>query len=211
MWDSLLGNLGGLHDLDSRPLGSSPVVGKVQVADNLGEALDNLLHGSADIRPVCENNVHVWLLQPLQRALETLDNVLPAEAASVGLLAASAEEDLGGEHVLITRPVELLERLTHLDLALAVGVDLGGVEEVDTVVPGSLHALLDNVAVLGAAVGEPSSEREDGDLEAAGSQVAELHVLGVKDTSDGGCRHSGGVVEELSVCGVVFWEGCKGG
>jgi hypothetical protein len=209
--DSLLGDLSSLHDLDGRPLRSSPIVCKVQIADDLSEALNNLLHGSADIRPVCEHNVHVRLLQPLQRALETLDNVLPAEAAGVGLLAAGTEEDLGAEHVFVTGPVELLKRLAHLDLTLAIGVDLGGVEEVDTVVPGSLQALLDNVAVLGATVGEPSTKREDGDLEAAGSQVAELHVLGVEGTSDCGCRHSGGVVEELSVCGVVLWESSNGG
>ena len=211
--DSLLSDLGGLRDLNSRPLGSSPVVRKVQIADDLSEALNNLLHGSADIRPVCEHNVHVRLLQPLQRALETLDNVLPAEAAGVGLLAASAEEDLGAQDVLVTRPVELLEGIAHLNLALAVGVDLGSVEEVDAMVPGSLQALLDNVAVLGAAVGEPATEGQDGDLETGGTKVAELHVLGVEDASDGGGRHDGGVVEEGSGCVVVvvLWEGSKGG
>jgi len=200
--------------MDSRPLGSSPVVCKVQVADDLGEALNNLLHGSADIRPVCENNVHVRLLQPLQRALETLDNVLSAEATGVGLLTASAEEDLGAQNVLVTGPVELLEGIAHLNLALTVGVDLGGVEEVDAVVPGGLHALLDNVAVLGATIGEPATEGEDRDLETAGAKVAELHVLGVEDASDGGSRHDGGVVEGSSegvVMVVVLWEGSKGG
>jgi hypothetical protein len=211
--NSLLGDLCGLHDLDSRPLGSSPVVRKVQVADDLGEALDNLLHRGADIRPVCEHDVHVRLLQPLKRALETLDNVLPAEAASVGLLATSAEEDLGAQDVLIARPVELLERSAHLDLTTAIGVDLGSVEEVDAVVPGSLHALLDNVAVLSATVGEPATEGEDRDLETAGTKVAELHVLGVENTSDSGLRHDGGAVEGGSevVVVVVLREGNKGG
>jgi hypothetical protein len=209
----LLSDLGGLHDLNSRPLGSSPVVCKVQVADDLSEALDNLLHGSADIRPVCEHNVHVRLLQPLQRALETLDNVLPAEATGVGLLAACAEEDLGAEDVLVTRPVELLEGIAHLNLALTVGVHLRGVEEVDAVVPGGLHALLDNVAVLSAAVGEPATKGEDGNLETAGTKVAELHVLGVKDASDGGRGHDGGVVEGGSedVVVMVLWDGSKSG
>jgi hypothetical protein len=76
--NSLLGDLSSLHDLDSRPLGSPPVVGHVEVADNLGEALHNLLHRGADIRPVSEHNVHVGLLQPFQRALEALDDVLLA-------------------------------------------------------------------------------------------------------------------------------------
>lgn len=172
--NSLLGDLGGFHNLDSRPLGSSPVVGKVQVANDLGEALDDLLHGSADIGPVCKNNVHVGLLQSLQRALESLHDVLPAQATSVGLLAAGTEEDLCAQDVLVAGPVELLEGSAHLDLASTVGVDLGGVEEVDSMVPGSLHALLDNVAVLSATIGEPSAEGENRDLETAGAEVAEL-------------------------------------
>lgn len=172
--DSLLSNLGSLHDLNSRPLGGTPVVGEVQVADDLSEALDDLLHRGADVRPVGQDDIHIRLLQPLQRALEALDDVLPAQAAGVGLLAAGAEEDLGAQHVLVARPVELLERVAHLHLALSVGVDLGGVEEVDAVVPGGLHALLDDRAVLRAAVGEPAAQREDGDLQAAGAEVAEL-------------------------------------
>lgn len=179
--DSLLGNLGSLHNLDSRPLGSSPVVGEVQVANDLGEALDNLLHGSANIRPVCKDNVHVGLLKPLQRALESLNDVLPAQATGVGLLATSTEEDLCAQDVLVTGPVELLEGVSHFDLTGAVGVDLGSVEEVDSVVPCGLHALLDNVAVLGAAVGEPAAEGEDRDLQTAWAEVAELLVGIVRD------------------------------
>jgi hypothetical protein len=43
--------------------------------------------------------------------------------------------------------------------------------------------------------------------------VAELHVLGVEDASDGGSRHDGGVVEGGSegVVVVVLWEGSKCG
>ena len=181
-FNSLLSDLGSLHNLNSRPFGSSPVVGKVQVTNNLGEALDDLLHGSADIGPVCKNDIHVRLLQSLQRALESLHNVLPAQSTGVGFLAAGTEENLGAQDVLVAGPVELLEGVAHLDLTGTVGVDLGGVEEVDSVVPCSLHALLDNVAVLGAAVGEPSAEGEDRDLETAGAEVAELLEGTVRDT-----------------------------
>lgn len=46
-----------------------------------------------------KDNIDVRLLQALERALETLDDVLSAETAGVGLLAASTEEDLCGEDV----------------------------------------------------------------------------------------------------------------
>lgn len=41
------------------------------------------------------------------------------------------EEYLCAQNVLIAWPGELLESLAHLDLALAIGVDLSSVEEVD--------------------------------------------------------------------------------
>jgi len=42
---------------------------------------------------------------------------------------------------------------------------LGRVEEVDALVPSGLKTVLDDGALLRAAVCEPSSEREDRDLE----------------------------------------------
>lgn len=91
---------------------------------------------------------------------------------------------LGSQNILIPRPVQLLKRAPHLDLALARRVRLGRVEEVDAVVPGRLHALLDDVALLRAAIGEPAAQREDRDLQARGAQVSEYHVLGVEGGSD---------------------------
>jgi hypothetical protein len=95
------------------------------------------------------------------------------------------------------------------------------------VVPGGLHALLDNVAVLGAAVGEPAAEGEDRDLQTAGAEVAELleglsemclggiergwkyHVLGVEGALDCGSRHDCGVVKGFAVDVVVVSESCE--
>jgi hypothetical protein len=183
----LLSNLGGLHDLNSGPLRGSPVVGKVEVADGLRETLDNLLHGSSGVGAVGKDNVDVGLLQPLQRALQSLDNVLPAQTAGVGLLASSTEEDFGRQNVLVSGPVELLQGLSHLHLGLTRGIGLGSVKGVDAMVPGSLQALLDNLTLLGSSVGEPSTKGEDAHLETGRSQVAELHVLGVIGRTDG--RH----------------------
>lgn len=51
-----------------------------------------------------EDNIDVVMLQALQRALQTLDDMLLAQTAGVGLLPRCAEEDLGGQDVLVTRP-----------------------------------------------------------------------------------------------------------
>lgn len=174
-----LGDLSGLGDLGSAPLGCSPVVGKVEVSDDLGETLNDLLERGGVVGSVGEDDVDIGLLETLQRALEALDDVLAAQASGVGLLAASAEEDLCGENVLVSGPVELLQGLSHLNLAGTVGVDLGGVKGVDSVIPGGLQAVLDDATLLGASIGQPSSQGEHAHLEAGRAQVAELHVLGV--------------------------------
>lgn len=55
----------------------------------------------------------------------------------------AAEQYHGGRDL-----TELLEGIAHLNLALACGVDLSGIEEVDAMVPCGFHALLDNVSLL---------------------------------------------------------------
>ena len=98
--------------------------------------------------------------------------------------------------LLVSGPVELLEGSAHLDLGFTIGVDLGGIESVDTVIPSLLEDLLDNITLLCAAccqlvvalksgdivvltVCQPATKTEDTDLETSRSQVAEQHVLGV--------------------------------
>ena len=53
--------------------------------------------------------------------------------------------------LLVSGPVELLESSAHLDLGFTIGVDLGGIESVDTVIPSLLEDLLDNITLLCAA------------------------------------------------------------
>jgi hypothetical protein len=157
-----------------------------------------------------KDNIDIRLLETLERALETLDDVLSAKTAGVGLLAASSEEDLCGEDVpgwvsekhaidlygylLVARPGKLLEGSAHLNLRFTVGVDLSGVESVDTMIPSLLENLLDDIALLGASICQPASKTEDTDLETGRSQVAEQHVLGVVGGFNG---HFGGILWEM--------------
>ena len=83
-----LGDLGRFRDLRCRPLGRAPVVGQVEVADDLGEGFDDFLHRCAvrkmilvcrcgggeggyleghlrRIRPVCKDDVDVVHVEPL--------------------------------------------------------------------------------------------------------------------------------------------------
>ena len=116
-----------------------------------------------------EHHVDIVVLQPLQRALQTLNNVLLAQPPRVGLLASRAKVDLGRQHVLVARPRQLFEGIAHLHLALALRIYLGRVEEIDAVAPRCLHALLDNVALLRSAVRQPPAQREHGHLQSRGT------------------------------------------
>jgi hypothetical protein len=95
---------------------------------------------------VGKDDIDVRVLQTGQGALEALDDVLLRQAPGVGLLPLCAEEDLCRQDVFVTWPGQLLEGLAHLELAFSGRVDLGRVEEVDAVVPGGLHAILDERA-----------------------------------------------------------------
>jgi len=112
-----------------------------------------------DVDWECQKQNQVVLLvltvveaKTLKRGVGALDNVLARETARVlRLLAAGTEEDLGGDDNVAAVPAELLDHAAHLELRVAVRVHLGVVEHVDAEVEGSLHELLDGVALLGAA------------------------------------------------------------
>jgi hypothetical protein len=94
-----------------------------------------------------KDNVDIWLLETLERALEALDDVFARETTSVRLFATCAKEDLGRQDIFVTWPVEFLESITHFNLGFTVGVRLGSVEEVDAVVPSSLQTAVEKAPV----------------------------------------------------------------
>jgi hypothetical protein len=152
--------------------------------------------------------------------------VLPAQAASVGLLAAGAEEDLGSQDVLVAGPwwcqlksnmiTEARPRTysqapsgrgpsqprmrhssrsrpcrrfaAHRVSCGSIGPAIEG-STYNSVVPSSLQNLLDDLTLLGAAVGEPATEREERNLEACPAQVAEFHSMGLVGRGDDGIGH----------------------
>lgn len=59
----------------------------------------------------------------------------------------------------------------------------------DAMVPSCLQDLLDDGALLGASVSEPATKGEDRNLKTGGTQVPELHVLGVVGGADGRLSH----------------------
>lgn len=56
-------------------------------------------------------------------------------------------------------------------------------------VPCCLQNVLDDGTLLGATVREPATKGEDGNLQTCGTQVAELHILGVVGGANGRLSH----------------------
>lgn len=97
-----------------------------QVTDSLSESLDDFLHGGSNVRTMCEDNIDVRLFEALERALESLNDVLPAQATSVWLLASSSKEDLGSKHVLVAGPCKFFECLSGISIYIHQILDSTG-------------------------------------------------------------------------------------
>ena len=143
----------GLDLLDG-PLAEADLAGLAGLAD-LGERLHRLLDRGLGIGAVALVEVDVVGLQPLERGVDLLVDLLAGEAA-VGL--RHREEDLGGEDV--GAAVEVLQDLAPRRLGGAAAVDVGGVEEVDAGLEGRLGAGLGLLALHPGPVGEPGAERD---------------------------------------------------
>src|SRR5204862_4040224 len=84
-------------------------------------------------------------------------------------------EELGRHDVLHARPGELLQRLAHDLLALAVRVDLGVVEEIDAAIEGRRHAVARRGGVDLVAVRHPRAEGKLAHLQAGAAESSIVH------------------------------------
>ena len=87
-------------------------------------------------------DVDVVGAQALERSLQRLDEVVAGGADVVGTIA-EAEGSLGGDQHFFA--LEVLDGAAEYGLAAAVGVDVGGVEEVEA----GFHADVDDLAGFG--------------------------------------------------------------
>ena len=107
-----------------------------------------------------------------------------AGGADVVAAGAGAAEDLGGDDDFVAGDVEVFEGLAEGLFALALGVDVGGVEEVDAGVDGGLDELVgsglvdgaDGSEEAGAAVEGHGAETERRDEEAGVAECLVLHA-----------------------------------
>src|SRR3954451_5382386 len=118
--------------------------------------------------------VDVVGLQPLQRAVDRLEDVLARQPAVVRA-GPGRPEHLGED--LETLPPFALQRATEHRLGLGAGVDVSGVEGSDAVVEGGAHAGEGLLLLDLAAVGEPVAVGDLADEKTAATKVSMLHAI----------------------------------
>jgi hypothetical protein len=123
----------------------------------------------------------------LEAAEAGVDGVhdVAAGGADVVAAGAGAAEGLGGDDDLSAGDVQVFEGLTEGLFAFALGVDIGGIEEVDADVDGGLDELVGSGLVDGADGAEEASaaveghgaKTERGDEEAGVAEGLILHGI----------------------------------
>ena len=117
--------------------------------DEIGERAEGLIDVGVGVRAVDLVEVDPIRVQAPQGVLDAADDAPPGSASAAGVLA-HREADLGREHDIV--PPAPGECLADDLLGLAGGVDVGGVDEVDTCVQGGVDDA-DRLVVVGLAPG----------------------------------------------------------
>jgi hypothetical protein len=159
-------------------------------AHDVVQRLHRLLDRRARVPPVDLVEVDVVGAQAAQAGVDLEHDGLARQPAPVGPLAHHAVH-LGGQHHFFT-PGEVVQRPPDDLLAGAVGVDVGGVEEVDARFDAALDErpalLLVERPGVGAAVGNAvahAAEADGRDVEAGGAELDVLHAATLRATFAG--------------------------
>jgi hypothetical protein len=150
-------------------------VADLALVDKVAERAEGFLEVGAGVVAVDLVQVDPVGVQPPQRVLDLADDPAPRVALLVGVLAHGAM-DLGGEDDVVAPAAG--QRLADDLLGLALGVDVGGVDEVDPGVQGPVDDP-DALVVVGVApVAEHHrAEAELADRDTGASERAMLRGL----------------------------------
>ena len=145
--------------------------------DDLAHRENDLFHRRLRVGPVRVEDVDEVRLEPLERTVDRLHEVLPVErVVHVRDVAMDAPERLRGEHVRPARPTELLKDATHDRLGFTTGVHLGVVEEIAARLAGSVDAVACETGVELVTEGDPAAEGQDAHAQTGRTEASVLHV-----------------------------------
>ena len=163
-------------DLVGGPLARPPVQ-RLAGRDDVAHRPHRLLERRVRVGPVAVEDVDEVLLQPLERAVDGLHQVLAVERV------AHVRRLWRPQNTFVVRTYDQRGQpsspkdATHDRLALPAGVGLGVVEEVAAAVVRRLHALHRHVVLHLLVERDPRAERQHRHLQAGAPEPAVFHVL----------------------------------
>ncbi len=172
----LLGDTHRLTYLFGGPLAGAPVMG-LAGGDDLTHRKNDLFHWRLRVGPVRVEDVDKVRLEPLERTVDRLHEVLAIErVVHVRDVAMDAPERFRGEHVRPAGPTEFLKDAAHDRLGLAPGIHLGVVEEIAARLAGSVDAVACETGVELVTEGDPAAEGQHAHSQAGRTEASVLHV-----------------------------------
>ena len=161
-------------DVVRRPLRGSPVEGLPR-RDDLGHREHGFFDRRLGIGPVAVQQVDEVEIETLQRTVDCLHEVLAVQRLLHVHVVEDSPEELRRDHIRMARPGELRNRFAEDRLGLTQGIDLGGVEEVHSVVAGEGELLFGEGRIDLGPKGHPGAEGQHADLETGITEPAVLH------------------------------------
>jgi hypothetical protein len=172
--ESLLAReLDGAADLLAVPVRDADVARLARI-DDLGEGAERLLHRDVVVVAVCLVQVDLLELQPRERGVDLLQDLLPREAAAA---VRRRGIDLRREDVRVARVPG--ERAAEHLLGAALAVDVRRVEEVDPDLERGLDERRRGVLLDAPSERRPGAEADLRDLEIAVPELPVLHYASV--------------------------------
>ena len=158
-----LGDGERLHEVPAGEVGAGDVA-DFAFADHLVQRVEGFFDGGRGVEGVEVVDVDVVGVEALEGLLESGGEVVAGAADVVGALAG-AEGGLGGDEDVFA--LEVGDGFAEDGFAVAVGVDVGGVEEVTA----GFHADVDEMGGFGVLGGAPGFEEVVGAAEGAGAEA----------------------------------------
>ena len=143
------------------------------------EAATDLFKWGLVIVEVGVEDIDVVQLQPLQGAIETFLDVLPADDIIRVDIRFWGSSDLGGNNDVLSLHLEILEDLAELDLSLTSIVNLGSIKVINPIGQGNTNDFFIDCVVFLLGV-DHVAEGDDGGLEAGVSEVTVDHLAGLE-------------------------------
>src|ERR1700712_3360648 len=129
-----LGYVIGAANLVGAPFGRTPVQGLAPHHD-VAYGPDSLFNWRVRVRPMAEDEIDVIELQTCKRSVDGVMQIFAIERLMLVRAFVKTEEKFCRHDITHARPRKFLQRAAHDFLRCAFRIDLGVVEEIDTVIP----------------------------------------------------------------------------